>query len=289
VNLIADRRPVSQAALLAAVVGAVLLTVKLAGFVYGALCAGFLLLWLPASVAVLAVTGKPFLAVWPPHLMAYSRTCGADHRQVMLVVLFLGALLFGLLRFAAARWMVFTTSQLTLLIGFALVGGTLLKHRQALGIAEDHRAQRDAERTASKLTRLRERMLEQAYVKITVGKPLDAWREIQAWISQHGHGEDALQERKAVLEAAERWEDARPADRLADDLITLLLARNDVGRALEVLEQRIIRNPRFLPSSSHRGRLAELAGKSGKPALRRQLEASTGSVTQTVPNTRARS
>jgi hypothetical protein len=218
--------------------------------------------------------------------MSYSRTCGGDHRTVMLVTLILGILLFGLMRFAAPRWMVYTASQLTLLIGFALVGGTLLRHRKELGIAEDHRAVREAERVAGRLARLRERMLEQAYVKIKVGKPLDGWREIQTWISQHGRGETALEERRAVLAVAAQWDDPRPADRLADDLIALLLSQGDTPHALETLEQRLAQNPRFLPSSSQRARLADLAGRAGKPALRRQLEAAGPPTTQHIPTPR---
>jgi hypothetical protein len=289
VNLIVDRRPIFQAVLLAAMVGLTAMTIHVGGFLYGALCAAFLLLWAPASVAVLAVTGKPLQAIWPPHLMSYSRTCGADHRRVLLVMLVLGALLLGLMRFAAPRWMVYTASQLTLLIGFALVGGTLLRHRKELGIAEDHRAQREAERTAGRLARLRERMLEQAYVKIAVGKPLDGWREIQAWIAQHGRGDNALEERKAVLATAAQWDDPRPADRLADDLIAMLLAQGGAALALEVLEQRVTQNPRFQPSNSHRARLADLAGKSGKPALRRALETPGAPGTQAIPVTPRRS
>jgi hypothetical protein len=285
VNVIVDRRPISQAVLLAACVGLTLATVHLAGFLWGAVCAGFLLVWLPASIAVLAVTGSPLQAIWPPHLLAYSRTCGGDHRRVMLVVVILGVLLLGLLRFAAPNWMVFTAAQLTLLIGFALVGGTMLEHRQELGIATDHRAQREAERLGRQQARLRERMLERAYLKIKLGKPLDGWREIQAWIGQHGSGDNAFAERTALLEKASAWEDVRPADRIADDLITMLLARRESGRALEVLEQRMARNPRFMPASSHRARLAELAGVAGKPALRRQLEAARAAATSALQTT----
>jgi hypothetical protein len=288
VNLLADRRALAQAVLLAAMTAVVIFTTRAAGFVYGGLCAAFLLLWAPASVAVLAVTGQPLLALWPPHLMAYSRTCGADHRQVSWVVLALGALLFGLLRFAAPRWMVLTTSQLILLIGFAMVGGTLLKHRKALGITEDLRTQREAARRASQLARLRERMLQQAYAKICQGKPLDGWREIQTWIVQNGRGDNAVEERKTLLAAASRWEDRRPADRIADDLISRFLAQGDAAGALGMLEERLAQNPRFVPSSTHRAQLADLATRCGKPALRQQIEAAKAAATRSVPVPRGR-
>lgn len=273
VNLVADRRPLVQGLLLGAMTGLVVITTQLAGFVYGALAAAALLMWAPASIAVLAVTGRPILALWPPQLMAYSRTCGRDHRKVRLVILLLGGLLFGLIRFAAPLWMVLSASLLILLIGFALVGGTLARHRKALGLS-DVRAQREARRSASQLAKLRERMLEQAHNQIKMGKPLDGWREIQNWIAQRGRGDNRLSERRAVLAAAARWSDPRPADRLADDLINIFLAQGDPKRALAMLEQRMTQNARFLPSTTNRARLADLALKAGKAALHRHLEAS---------------
>lgn len=270
VNVLGDRRPLFQALLLTAMVSLVVLTIQLTGFVYGALLAAFILFWAPASIAVLAVTGRPILALWPPQLMAYSRTCGHDHRKVRHVVLLLGALIFGLLRFAAPPWMVLSASLLMLLISFALVGGTLARHRKELGLS-DLRAQREAERSASQITKLRERMLEVAYAKIKSGKPLDGWREIQNWMSQRGRGDNALPERKAVLAAAVKWSDPRPADRLADDLISIFLAQGDPKRALSMLEQRLTQNERFLPSSSHRTRLADLAVRAGKTGLHQKL------------------
>jgi hypothetical protein len=76
-----------------------------------------------------------------------------------------------------------------------------------------------------------------------------------------------------VFEAACGWEDARPGDRLANELIGLLLARRQTGVALEVAEQRFAANPQFRPTSAQR--LTELAAVAGKRALRRQLEAKT--------------
>ena len=106
-----------------------------------------------------------------------------------------------------------------------------------------------------------------------MGKLLEGWQEIQAWLTRHGQGEQALAEQRAVLEAASRWDDVRPADRLADDLIALLLAARETGQALEVLERRLASNPRFRPArADHTVRLAELASLAGKGALRRRLE-----------------
>jgi hypothetical protein len=288
VNPLAERRALHQALLIAAGGAIVFVTVKFLGFIVGAICAVLLLSWLPSSIAVLAMTGNPFRALWPPLLTTYGRTGGSAHRQAQFVILASGSLLFALLRFAAPSWIIFSAAQLMLLVGFALVGGTMFEHRRALGIDAERREHRQAQRAAEQRAQQRRKMLERAYLKIKIGKPLDGWREIQAWLGQHGRGEHVLSERKAILQAISAWDDTRPADHLADDLIAVLLSRRESGRALEVLERRLAANPRFRPAAAHRARLAELAGVAGKQALRRHLETSTTIITQTPPPSRAR-
>jgi hypothetical protein len=282
-NPLAERRPIAQAILLAIGAALVVATIKFLGFIAGAVCCGLLLVWLPASIAILATTRHPLQAIWPPQLIGFARSCGGHYTQTMMVFVALGSLLFGLLRFAAPLWMVSSAAQLMLLVGFALVAGAMLEHSHELGIAPEQHAQREADRAARLLALQRRRMLERAYLKLKVGNPMESWQEIQAWLGQHGRGDRALVERRAILEIAGAWDDPRPADRIADEVIGLHLARRESGRAMEILERRLAANPRFRPGSAHRPRLAELATLAGKPALRRHLDA-FNTMTQTVPS-----
>ena len=116
-------------------------------------------------------------------------------------------------------------------------------------------------------------MLDRAHANFRMSKLAEGWREIQAWLEQHAKGGPPLQELAALLSSASSWDEVRPADRLASELIAALLARRENGRALEVLEQRLLSNPSFRPAqAAHVARLAELASAAGKPALRRRLE-----------------
>ena len=106
-----------------------------------------------------------------------------------------------------------------------------------------------------------------------MGKPLEGWQEIQTWLERHAQSGRAAGELAALLQAASSWDDVRPADRLASELIGALLARKENGKALEVLEQRLRSNARFRPTQPAQiAKLAVLAAAAGKPALRRQLE-----------------
>jgi hypothetical protein len=64
----------------------------------------------------------------------------------------------------------------------------------------------------------------------------------------------------------------RPADRLANDFVALLLAKRANGEALLIVEQRLATNPKYqvLPVA-HAIRIAELAGLAGKRALQRRV------------------
>ena len=272
VNPLRERRAIAQASLMAAGAGIVFAVVVFFGFIVGALCCIVLLLCLPSSMVVLAATGSAFGALWPPALIRYARTCGAQYRAAWWVIVALGSLLFALLRFAAPSWIIFSATQLMLLVGFALVGGALFEHRRELGIAPEQLARREAQRAAGRRTHLRRVMLKRARLNLESGKPADCWREIQTWIGQHGKGPDAAQEHKALLEVTCKWDDPRPADRLTDDLVAILLGKRQLQRALMVLEQRLATNPRFRPK--HRTQLAGLAAAAGKSTLRHQLESS---------------
>jgi len=79
-------------------------------------------------------------------------------------------------------------------------------------------------------------------------------------------------EYRAVLAAASKWDDVRAADRLANELAGLLLAKRATGEALSVVEERLATNPEFqvLPSAQAL-RIAELAGAAGKRSLQQRV------------------
>jgi hypothetical protein len=229
---------------------------------------------LPASIAVMGVTGNPFRAMWPPALIDVVRALRRDYVVLNLLILaFVGV----------AYWMgvhevsVGTASfvgQMLLLIVFSLVGGAVFEHRLELGIESRTRAERFAERDAREHQSERHRMLDHAYSSFRVRKPLEGWQEIEAWLRQHAQGEMQAVEYRALLETTSKWDDVRAADRLANDFAALLLARRASGEALQVIEERLRANPLFRPAPPTLAvRMAELAGAAGKRSLQRQITA----------------
>jgi hypothetical protein len=277
VNPVDEQRPLAQALLIAA--GAWLavelgrLTVPALGWLTGAV----LLVMLPASIAVLGMSGNIVRAAWPPELLSLIRGIGRDYILLLASIAAIAMLIYAVAATGAPYWLSTAALQLGLLVIFALVGGALYEHRLELGIEFRSARERLAERTEREHASARASAMDNAYARFRVKKPLEGWQEIQSWLKLHGHAEDLtdklLLEHRAVLVIASGWDDVRPADRLTDDLVGLYFARRETGRALETVEERLASNPAYRPgNAAQAARLMELAAAAGKRALRRQLE-----------------
>jgi hypothetical protein len=276
VNPIDEQRPLAQAVLIAA--GAYLAfelghhTTPVCGW----LLAAVLLFLLPASIAVMALSGNPLRAAWPPELLSLVRGVGTDYLVPLGSIVGLVVLLGAFVWIGVPEWLSLAGAQFGLLVVFALVGGILHEHRPELGIEFKSARERAAERSQREHVIERNRVLERAYGKFRVAKPLEGWQEIDTWLQSHGRAADMtdklLLEHRTVLTALLRWDDFRAGDRLTDDLVSLYLTRRETGRALEVVEERLASNAGYRPKQpAHAARLAELAAAAGKRALSRQL------------------
>jgi hypothetical protein len=277
INPFNEQRPLGQAVLIALGVMLTLAVTHSAGMIPGWICGALLLALLPASIATLGLSSNIIHAAWPPHLWAVVRGIGQrDYLILISAIPGLAAVFATLLHFEAPLWITVAVGQLSLLLTFALVGSALHEHRLELGIEYRTLEERIAERTEQERVSERSRVLDHAYMKFRVGKPMEGWQEIQTWLSSQRAGLDPtdrlLREHRAVLALTSRWEDVRPADRLTNDLVELYFARRETGRALEVVEERLASNPNYRPKvTAHAARLAELAAVAGKRALHRQL------------------
>jgi hypothetical protein len=272
VNPLSEQRPLAQALIIA---GGVLLTLWVwqhAGVRWAYLCGGLLTLTLPASVAVMAISGNAFVAMWPPALVRLIH--GLRWHYLMPVAMMAVAALS--VRWMSVRdvslWLIIAVVQVLFLLTFSLIGGVVHENRFELGIDTLTREEREKARAEAEHQRARAQMLDRAYAKFNVSESRLGWEEIQKWLA--AYSEDTLfMEHRAVLKAVSVWPDVRPADKLAGDLIAALLARKRTGEALEVVEGRLASNPGFRPAEeAHTVRLAELAGLAGKRGLRRVLE-----------------
>jgi hypothetical protein len=275
-NPIDEQRPLALALLIAAEALLTLAVARHVGQPAALMCGGLFILLLPASIAVLGMTRNAFRAIWPPALLQIIRGLGAAY-AVPVVAMLACAGAVSLLRVAAAPdWLALFCVQMLFLLVAMTIGATLFEHRALLGIETRTRAERMLERETREQAQERHGMLDRAYAKFRVREPEAGWREIESWLALHTPGHGRLSEYRTLLEAASQWDDVRAADRLANDLVSLLLARGATGEALQIVQQRLAGNPQFrLSQRAQAVRLAELAGIAGKRALQQQLAAQT--------------
>jgi hypothetical protein len=274
VNPLNEQRPLAQALLIA---GGVFLTYELgkhAGLGAAWACGAALLLLLPASIASLGMSGHALRAAWPPELWSIISAVGKDYLVLLVAIPGLALLLVALGSYGAPPWVLIGSVQLAFMLAFALIGSVLHEHRLELGIEYKTLREHIAERDQRELASERHRMMDHAYMKFRVGKPLEGWQEIHSWLQS----QRTADEYAALLAIAQGWDDVRAADKLTNELVELYFAQRQTGRALDVVEKRLAQNPKYRPgNTAHTLRLAELAGAAGKRVLRRQLEATVDS------------
>jgi len=277
INPFDEQRPLAQAVLigagwaLASWLGAKLGRPAL--FASGAL----MLAVLPASVAVLGITGNPFRAAYPVALGALIRGTGRDYAWLLIATLLCASGLYALAQTEMPLGLLVALVLLAFLTVFALIGGAVHENRFALGVATLTRAERRAERDQREHANERNRMLDRSFGHARLGRIRDAWAEIERWTLEHCHDAPdrrarAHEEYAALIESASRWDDPQIADRLVSDHLGRLLTQRETGTALDVLERRLASNPRFRPASpAHATRLRELAALAGRRSLHRAL------------------
>jgi hypothetical protein len=272
VNPVDEQRPIALAALITL---EVLLVNELrthAGAAAGLAGAAVLTLTLPASIAVLGITRTAWRAVLPRALLHVIRALRNHYLLLNAATLACVGVLYVMYFYAQPLWSVLAVAQVSFLLIFALIGGAVFEHRLELGIDSRTRLERFAERDAREHRMERSRMLDRAYAKFRVNKPLEGWQELEAWMRLHAQVQKQLPEHRALLDATSQWDDPRPGDRLANDLIAALLAKRANGEAVDVVEKRFATNPAFqVADPAHCIRLAELAAAAGKRSLQRKL------------------
>jgi len=228
---------------------------------------------IPAIIGSLGLSSNVYLASLPNRWLHIMWTLGLDYMLITFIMLAAGGLIYLLVSIEAPGWVGISVQQLLLLFIFSCVGSALFERRAELGLESRSQDEHKEERRQREHNRDRQRAVDGAYEQFRHEKPKEGWRELEKWLTVHAQGQRRLIEYYAVLKAASAWEDPRPADRLANDLIAILLAQRDTGAALEVAEARFASNPSFRPTAVVR--LTELAGLAGKRTLRRQLAGPT--------------
>lgn len=237
----------------------------------GASLLGFaVLLILPAVLARHAVTGSLLQAFDVRRCVLLMLRLRGDYVLILLsaaVLYWLGYLVMMwsalplILRIAAVLY-----AWLAL---FAVIGGVIFERREELGLSDADEPEVNELDPTGDIERQRNRLTDRLYAEWRGGAHRNAWQTVTVHLQQSA---DPLTELRWLYERIARWPDQGLANRLAQELLPLLLDRRLHGETLELLRERLQASTDFRSlKSADLLRLVRLGLEGGDRAAARAL------------------
>jgi hypothetical protein len=271
-NPFGEKRPILFALLIAAWFG----TTLVIGAALGETLAGALriagMIALPAVIAVHAVTGSMRRALNPRVVIDMIQRLGSGYITVMLVAAVCALLAQWIVVEDAANvglvWRIACSMLLWLLL-FALLGAVIHDRRLEIGFEPEHAPERTMQRDTVTLEKERARFVDQVFAEYRSGSSHNAWETIQ---KRAGQGAAAIAEYQWMLERMAQWPNPSLGQRVARELLGLLLAHQRHGTALQVVRAQVKTDATFRPATAEETvQLAQLARDGGEWPLARTL------------------
>ncbi|HEX3838858.1 MAG TPA: hypothetical protein VHW25_18030 [Steroidobacteraceae bacterium] len=231
-----------------------------------------LLIALPATVALLAISDSWVHAISPVAIGRVVKGLGLSYVGAVLVTLG-GALAIIILALGLdSLLLILALAQFVLLAMFSFIGGAIFESRVELQLDTRTHGERVAERDDKHHADARGAVLDRAYALLRLKRRSEAWTHLQAWMRQHCPATHPFTEYHALQEATCSWDEPIIGDQVTNEYLGRLLANDETGMALEALQVRLKSNPGYYPQGqAYAQRLTELVRLSGRKALSRQL------------------
>jgi hypothetical protein len=269
-NPVDEQRPLAQLFIIVTLAGITYWSYGALGAGVAALIATVSLVCLPACVAILALEGNIFKALFPLAWAAMIKGLGS------LYLLVLGLIFLGFLIIFTLGHLDFWPSiriaigMFGILSVFSGLGGAVYERREQLGIQTWVSPEQTAEKQRKEDHRQNEKLVHEAYGLMRASRHIEAWELLQRWLTEHGHAVDAY---PWICESVSSWDDPRYITRLTEDHIERLLALKRTGEALKLIAKRLSVDPAFRPKTAAATlQMAQLAARGhGSPRIARAL------------------
>lgn len=232
--------------------------------VYG----GAILLVLPASLAILAITHSPLESLNPAAVLRMVGACGSSYFLVPAIIIGVTFLLSVLGQMGIPLFVVdLGTSYQTVLV-FTLTGSILRANDIAVELKLDDRVERTQEEVAGDLEKAREKVASHAYGFISRGNREGGFAHIMDWIQK----EPDVHEASAwFFKKLLQWESKDPALFYAQTYLAHLLHHDEDAKALKLISICLHENPRWKPGDNDRQSVLELVQKYRRDDLLKSL------------------
>ena len=191
----------------------------------------FVLISLPASIALLAVTRQPLKAMSPAHLTAAMTKLGLDY--ILLLLLAAATLYWGLRLISGQGFFNWVGGILCMLLWFNATGRVVYERRLQLGLNPVQAPELQEARAEDDLWRRRSLVLNQLYGLVSRGNSAQGFAELRKYLENEEA--DTLAARVWFFGQMADWEDSTSALGFGADLISRLVARGDLYTAHKIL------------------------------------------------------
>jgi hypothetical protein len=230
---------------------------------------------LPAVVAVQGATGTVVQSLNPRRVLGLIMRLRGDYLLILgfiaLVWLFSRFVVESSIGDALPLVLRIALLMYAWLAMFALIGGVLFERRLDIGLDDVNTPEswNPDEGDDAPDERMRDREIDRIYAQWRGGAHANAWNTVLGLV---GKSSDPIAELRWLYQRAAQWPDGRLADRLARELLPRLLAQRSTGEALDLVRERLRKDPRFRPTgSAELLTLAHLARTAGDRATARLL------------------
>lgn len=227
-----------------------------------------LLLILPASLAVLAVTHSPAASLNPLDLFRMMRACGPAY-FVVPAVLFFMSIAFAILYLAGVSPLLMDlATNYEFLLLFTLTGAVIHSRDIALQVDIDDPVEPTGDDLARDLEEERRKVANHAYGFISRGNRSGGFAHIREWLENEVAPDEAW--RWFFLEMM-KWQDKNPALFFAQEYLKQLLEWGLHSDAIKLVSRCLHESERWRPLPGDRDQLLDLLGEKRRDDLLRKL------------------
>jgi hypothetical protein len=261
VNPLSEMRPLAQVVILGLIFFAVKLALENLGFPAAFALAIVCVFFLPASVGVLGLDSNILKAVNPIAWFNLVRGLGLLYGAVLLVIL--GYMVVLDLLSILDLWLpiVFAAAMFAVLSVFSFLAGVIYERRDALDVETWASPERTADFKDKEQRREHEAVVLEAYGSMRSNNHIRSWQLLADWLKSRG---DQPEDYAWLCERTVSWDDPRYITRLTEERVARLLGLKRTGEALDVVNRRLLLDPRFRPkSAADTLTVAQLAARGG--------------------------
>jgi pentatricopeptide repeat protein len=256
------------------IIAGTMLCVRIGGTAGMSLGVLFLLL-LPASMTILGMGEPAWQAVNPLLLLRVVRGLGPYYLALLAAFFLYGALLLALWRSDVPGFLRHAVLLFCQLSYFGLLGGCVYLRRRQLGHEPRFSPERAAARADAERAKVRDRMVDEVFQQVRLGKHVEATRPLAAWLRELD-GDTAAADAHHLVSQALGWGSPAGLNTIASTLIRYLLRAGRPDEALAIFERLRAHSPALtLDSADDLRTLADYAESAGRGELATSMRLET--------------